>query len=436
MSESKTKNKVFGVVITQNDRQIKKQVVDGNFVIGKDRTGDLVLPDWDTLPHHLLFTNNTSGCYLHFTDNMSGEIKKENSTVTLETLKEHGLAHKEGANWIVPITGKTGWVALNDLVFIFGYSEPSEVKQAIAQPIPKSRAASIKDDDDDKDRAYLYVLMIAFLLHGAFLISALNYVPPPPDPNKMFVIPEEPKSELKIKDEVSEEAVSDVPTDALNTGGDSGGGGKKGGGGGAGSDFGSKGMLALVGSRGGAGDLADWGESSGNSIDSLAGGFGGVSLSTQGSAFSGKGGGAGFGGGDLGSLLAGGGGGGGGPASTDIRRGGRVSASGPSGVSGSGSGGSNRKSSDIYKVVSRITGGIKSKYETRLRSNPNLKGTVSVRFTIAKSGSVSSASIVSNSTGDPSLGNDIVAMIKRLNFGATDKGDTTVVYPFSFSKEQ
>jgi len=114
---------------------------------------------------------------------------------------------------------------------------------------------------------------------------------------------------------------------------------------------------------------------------------------------------------------------------------GRVTTSGPSGISGSGSGGSNRKSSDIYKVVSRITSSAKTKYETPLHSNPNLKGTIIIRFTIEMNGSVSSSSIVSNDTGDPSFGNEIMSLIRHLNFGSTDRGNTVVVVPFTFSKE-
>jgi len=431
---SAEKTKVFGVVIAQNERQIKKQLIAGDFYIGKNSVNNLVLPDWDTVSHQLLFSNNPGSCTLHFNNEMSGEIKKGNSTISLDDLKEQGLAHKEDGGWTVAITGKTGWVQFKDLTFVFGYSDPAEVAVPAAKPIPKAFAPTARGEDKDNENTFFLVFAIVFALHAAFFIGAMLYIPKPVDPNSMFIIPEEPKTELAIREEVVSDA-SETPTDALNSGG-GGGGGAKGKGAGPGSDFGSKGMLAIIGARGGVGSLADWGESGGANLDSLAGGFGGISLGTQGSAFGGKGGGGGFGGGDLGALLAGGGGGGPVTSGENLRRGGRVSASGPSGISGSGSGGSNRKSSDIYKVVSRITGSAKTKYETRLRSNPNLKGTISIRFTIGKDGGVTSSSISSNTTGDPSFGNEIMSLIRRLNFGPTDKGDTTVVYPFTFSKEQ
>jgi TonB family protein len=121
-------------------------------------------------------------------------------------------------------------------------------------------------------------------------------------------------------------------------------------------------------------------------------------------------------------------------ASSGIK--GRISTSGPSSIKGSGSGGTNRKSSDIFKVINRITGNAQCKYETRLRSNPNLKGTITIRFTIEMDGSVSSSSIASNTTGDPSFGMEIMSLIRRLNFSSTDRGNVVVVVPFTFSKDQ
>ncbi len=114
---------------------------------------------------------------------------------------------------------------------------------------------------------------------------------------------------------------------------------------------------------------------------------------------------------------------------------GRISTSEPSSIKGSGSGGTNRKSSDISKVINRINGSAKCKYETRLRSNPNLKGTIIIRFTIEMDGTVSSSSIASSTTGDPLFGNEIMSLIRRLDFGSTDKGNVVVVVPFTFSKE-
>jgi TonB family protein len=93
----------------------------------------------------------------------------------------------------------------------------------------------------------------------------------------------------------------------------------------------------------------------------------------------------------------------------------------------------NRTSDHIYKVMQKLTDDAKTEYLANLAFNPMLSGTITYRFVIAKNGTVINASIVKDTTGDAVLGNMILALIENLDFGPSDREETHVVYPFSFS---
>jgi TonB family protein len=93
----------------------------------------------------------------------------------------------------------------------------------------------------------------------------------------------------------------------------------------------------------------------------------------------------------------------------------------------------NRSQDHIYSVMQKLTDDAKTEYLANLAFNPTLTGTITYRFVIAKDGSVSNASIVKDTTGDGVLGNMILALIEELDFGPSDREETHVVYPFSFS---
>jgi hypothetical protein len=87
---------------------------------------------------------------------------------------------------------------------------------------------------------------------------------------------------------------------------------------------------------------------------------------------------------------------------------------------------------EVAKVVNRRLGAIKGCYERALRRDPNLEGKVTVRFTIAGSGKVSTARTTLNEL-TPDVGNCIVSAFKRFRFPQPDGGSLTVEYPFMFT---
>lgn len=303
-----------------------------------------------------------------------------------------------------------------------------------AQSSEKVTIASVvaaSDEDDHDGVHFLLAIAISLILHSTLLMSSV--LSPPKMPVDVIeeqaimaaalVVKEPPKEDIKVETQTDEIKV------VTGTGKGTGGGGKSTGGGGkGGSDFSSRGLLALVGSAG-DGNLTDWVNSGGN-IDGMVGNFGGITLNGESTQGRGNGQGGGFGGGNVGDLLAGGGDLGM-PSTANLSRSARVRADLP-GVSGVGSASGNRDPKAIYRVVSSYDSALKARYVFYLKSNPKLKGRVVISFTIAADGTVTRASVVNNSTGNPSLGNDISGIIRRMRFGAIDRGDVTVQYPFSF----
>lgn len=86
---------------------------------------------------------------------------------------------------------------------------------------------------------------------------------------------------------------------------------------------------------------------------------------------------------------------------------------------------------NLQSVVRQRQGQLTYCYEEQLRSDPSLSGRVEVRWNVSGR-RVTSASVVSNSTGNDALGQCIVRKIKRWKFGEDVSGSTT--WPFVFRK--
>jgi hypothetical protein len=84
----------------------------------------------------------------------------------------------------------------------------------------------------------------------------------------------------------------------------------------------------------------------------------------------------------------------------------------------------------IRRIVQQHRGRIRHCYEAALRTQPELAGRVTVKFTISAAGAVDSAEAQANTTGDESLGACIVAVVRRMSFPQAD-GVTAVTYPFA-----
>jgi TonB family protein len=88
----------------------------------------------------------------------------------------------------------------------------------------------------------------------------------------------------------------------------------------------------------------------------------------------------------------------------------------------------------IQDYIRRKMGAIKACYQKGLQANPNLQGTVKVKFLIQPSGAIGGAKIEDSSLGNNSVEDCVLTNVKTWRFPqAKGGGSTTVVYPFRFS---
>ncbi len=88
---------------------------------------------------------------------------------------------------------------------------------------------------------------------------------------------------------------------------------------------------------------------------------------------------------------------------------------------------------NISSVVRARANAIRACYEQRLQVNPNLAGKLTARWTIAVSGSVSQASLASNTVGDGAVGECVLRVVRRMQFAKPEGGVCIVQWPFVFN---
>ncbi|HLB94955.1 MAG TPA: TonB family protein [Nitrospiria bacterium] len=118
-----------------------------------------------------------------------------------------------------------------------------------------------------------------------------------------------------------------------------------------------------------------------------------------------------------------------GPALTDRKT---TGVENPFQIKGYEEGKSPRTYDSIAEVVEGYKTGIIFIYNKALRTNPTLRGTITVEFTIAASGEIIDCRIVSTSMTDPPFEESLVKRIFQWRFPAIPEGDVTVVYPIVF----
>lgn len=91
------------------------------------------------------------------------------------------------------------------------------------------------------------------------------------------------------------------------------------------------------------------------------------------------------------------------------------------------------KKSNIESVVKRRAAAIRACYEQRLQVKKDLKGKISVRWTISTEGKVDGASATGDTMGDSETTNCILRTVRRMQFEKPEGGVCVVQWPFVFS---
>jgi protein TonB len=119
--------------------------------------------------------------------------------------------------------------------------------------------------------------------------------------------------------------------------------------------------------------------------------------------------------------------------SVDLAKRGEFVIQKPESIEGAASSNVKRDNNAINAIVASNKVSIRMSYEKFMKRDPSLAGKVTVRFTIAASGSVSRVSILENTTGSPELEQEITRKIRMWRFESIPEGDVTVTYPFVFT---
>ncbi len=92
-----------------------------------------------------------------------------------------------------------------------------------------------------------------------------------------------------------------------------------------------------------------------------------------------------------------------------------------------------RTDEDIQIVFDKYKATLYRMYNTELRKTPALRGRIILRITIEPGGEVSACTVQSNDLRSPELVAQIVARVKKFNFGPKEKvSKTTILYPIDF----
>jgi hypothetical protein len=95
--------------------------------------------------------------------------------------------------------------------------------------------------------------------------------------------------------------------------------------------------------------------------------------------------------------------------------------------------GSTRTDEEIQIVFDKYKAALYRMYNVELRKIPTLRGKIVLRITIEPDGEVSACTVQSNDLNSPDLVAQIVARVKKFNFGPKEKvSKTTILYPIDF----
>ena len=97
-----------------------------------------------------------------------------------------------------------------------------------------------------------------------------------------------------------------------------------------------------------------------------------------------------------------------------------------------GSGKASRSADEIALVFTKNKGAIDAMYARALRDNPALQGKVVLELTIAPSGDITAARIISSELGDKEFESKLLARIRLFKFEAKDVATLTATKPIDF----
>jgi len=379
--------------------------------------------------------------HLHFKEGAEGNVQGPQGQADFGGLVAQGLAKKQGAVYVVPIRDdQRGKVAFGEVNLLWQFvAQPPEAPQPV---LPK---AARGNHFQSMDRLFVTVLILSLLLHGGTYVALANTPLPPevtleeiPDryakvliPEKLPAPPEKPKEDAGSKKEekvTKKESDDKKPAESAEAQAQR----KAARAAAVAKAVQSKGILKVLGALGpgtGSGAVADVFGAGGGMTDvaSALSGAGGVAVATDPGAGGGRKGGGQGGAASIGDLATSGGGAVAYGAKSEVKVTGSVAAEEAEIDS------AEIDQQKLGAFVKARFGLIKACYENALKRNPNLKGKVTIRFTILETGGLADIEAAVNTIGSADVATCIMATMRSWRTPFKPSGPVTVEYPFVFT---
>lgn len=435
--------KVLRIGVIQGGKIVEERVLPARqaVTIGTGPKNTIVVPQSDLPASFQVFAWQGDRYLLCFRDAMDGRIQGPQGAADFGALVSQGLAQSNGGVYQVAVKDdQRGKVVLGEVTLLWQFvTPPAETPRPV---LPKEAKGN---HFRSMDRLFVTVLAISFVFHTGVYVALANTELPKevtleeiPDRYAKVLIPERQPAPVKVE-EKKPDAVAEVRVEEKKSEGE-----KK-----AESPeqtaarkaaraaavakaVQSKGILKVLGALGpgtGSGAVADvFGNGGGMSdVASALSGAGGVAVATDPGAGGGRKGGGQGGRASIGDLATSGGGAVAYGAKSDVKVSGSVAAEDVEVDS------ADIDQAALGKFVRARMGLIKACYENALKRNPNLKGKISVRFTILETGGLADVTAALNSLGSPDVAACIVNTMRSWRTQFKPAGPVTVEYPFVFS---
>ena len=426
----------------------------GEFTVGQRGDNDLTLYGQNYPKKHRLFSQRNGGFFINVRHYVDGKISLDDSTLNIKELLLHDLLPRKGDDYLVKLTPrKQGFLTVGDAKIEF------EFRQVAAKPTAapafnmavfswqRSVLKSLTSDLLFKAIFLILVLLNAFILYSfkdfkvnlqaKFDIDKMperlaKFIIKPPevvveaDNSALSGVMDDSQGEKEKKKEGEES--SNQKSDSRKSSS-----GKRGG-----NPAASAGLLGLLAGSGESGKtssivdaLVDKGLVA--DLNSIVGGGTHLKVAKGGSKDNND---------PLDQLIGTGGSGGiedflsaleEDVPQVKLSKKAKVDLVKPSKMTGSAEALGRRTDESVMQVVLSRQGRITYLYEKYLKRNPNLRGKVSIEFTVAANGFVTAATILESTVNHPELERDLLNLIKHLKFDPIPSGNVTMVFPFQFS---
>ena len=426
----------------------------GQFTVGQSGDNDLILYGTEYPKKHTLFYQKSGVYQLNVKPFINGEVTLNSSSLKISDLLQHDILPQKGDSYFIRLSpDKQGFVTVGDtkIEFSFQYIERTATR-TIKSPVYSWTRATIKSLGSDLLFKIIFLTLFTF---NAFVIYAL----------KDYEVNIEKKMNIeKMPERLAKfiikppEVLTDSGTNALTADTESADsneksnkeknkksssnrqGNRKGRrGSGRGNPAASAGLLGLIGGSGSSSKtssivdaLVDKGLVA--DLENILGGGTNLKVSKNGTKDKVD---------PLDQLIGTGGSGGIDDWLNDmeedvpqvtLKKKAKVDLIRPKEMRGSSEALGYRSEQSIMDVVLSRRGRITYIYNKYLKRNPNLRGKVSIEFTIAANGFVINARIIESTINHPQLERELLALVKRLKFDPIPSGNVTTIFPFQFSK--